>query len=230
MRKDILIIVALFVVALVALGAVIFIPNNNAVAITNFDECAAAGYPIMESYPEQCRTPDGRIFVRVMNSPEQSFDSVIVLSMSETVKFSDGLSVTLVEINDSRCKTGVVCIWAGELSPKFSIVGGNIGESAREFNLGTATANNVVIRGYTFTLHDATETTATITVAKQGEQASCYIGGCSGQICSEREGVASTCEYKEEYACYKAATCERQSNGQCGWTQTPELQACLVTQ
>ena len=32
--------------------------------INSFEECAEAGYPIMESYPEQCRTPDGRNFVR----------------------------------------------------------------------------------------------------------------------------------------------------------------------
>lgn len=32
--------------------------------IDSFDDCAAAGYPIMESYPEQCRTPDGKNFVR----------------------------------------------------------------------------------------------------------------------------------------------------------------------
>ena len=31
--------------------------------ITNFQECVAAGNPVMESYPEQCRTPDGRVFV-----------------------------------------------------------------------------------------------------------------------------------------------------------------------
>jgi len=31
--------------------------------ITTFEECAAAGNPVMESYPEQCRTPDGRLFV-----------------------------------------------------------------------------------------------------------------------------------------------------------------------
>jgi hypothetical protein len=30
-------------------------------AIDTFEECAAK-YPVMESYPEQCRTPDGRIF------------------------------------------------------------------------------------------------------------------------------------------------------------------------
>jgi hypothetical protein len=32
-------------------------------AIDSFAKCAAAGYPVMESFPEQCRTPDGRTFV-----------------------------------------------------------------------------------------------------------------------------------------------------------------------
>ncbi len=55
----------------------------------------------------------------------------------------------------------------------------------------------------------------------------CYVGGCSGQICSDQEDVASTCEYHESYACYQSATCERQLSGECGWTPTPELSACL---
>lgn len=54
----------------------------------------------------------------------------------------------------------------------------------------------------------------------------CMKTGCSGQICADHE-VMSTCEYKAEYACYKKATCERQANGDCGFTQTPELTACL---
>jgi hypothetical protein len=56
----------------------------------------------------------------------------------------------------------------------------------------------------------------------------CYVGGCSGQICSENEGVISTCEWREEYACYQTATCELQADGNCGWTQTAELQQCLT--
>jgi hypothetical protein len=32
--------------------------------IDSFEDCAAAGYPIAESYPEQCFTPDGRSFTR----------------------------------------------------------------------------------------------------------------------------------------------------------------------
>lgn len=54
----------------------------------------------------------------------------------------------------------------------------------------------------------------------------CVVSGCSGQICAD-EPMFSTCEWREEYACYATATCERQADGVCGWTQTPELEACL---
>ena len=47
-------------------------------SISSFEECAAAGYPIMESYPEQCATPDGKHFVREIPEEENadSDDSV----------------------------------------------------------------------------------------------------------------------------------------------------------
>ncbi|MDD2761820.1 MAG: hypothetical protein PHH11_16205, partial [Methylomonas sp.] len=58
----------------------------------------------------------------------------------------------------------------------------------------------------------------------------CIVSGCSGQICGEAsaEPIATTCEYKEEYACYKTTVCERQASGQCGWTETPEFAQCLI--
>lgn len=37
-------------------------PAEPEKAVTNFEECAEAGYPVMESYPRQCRTPDGKNF------------------------------------------------------------------------------------------------------------------------------------------------------------------------
>lgn len=55
----------------------------------------------------------------------------------------------------------------------------------------------------------------------------CFVGGCSGQLCSDQEGLISTCEWRAEYACYQDATCERQADDRCGWTATPELTACL---
>jgi hypothetical protein len=39
--------------------------------ITSFEKCAAAGYPILDSHPRQCQTPDGRIFVDRIVVPPQ---------------------------------------------------------------------------------------------------------------------------------------------------------------
>jgi hypothetical protein len=61
----------------------------------------------------------------------------------------------------------------------------------------------------------------------QPELPPCHVGGCSSQVCSERQGIITTCEFKAEYACYHSATCERQDSGKCGWTQTPELTSCI---
>ncbi|MGE3547217.1 MAG: DUF6748 domain-containing protein [Kofleriaceae bacterium] len=56
----------------------------------------------------------------------------------------------------------------------------------------------------------------------------CYVGGCSSEVCSDQEGAITTCEYREEYACYETASCERQGDGACGWTMTRELEGCLA--
>jgi hypothetical protein len=54
----------------------------------------------------------------------------------------------------------------------------------------------------------------------------CMKTGCSGQVCSDQE-IITTCEWRPEYECYRRARCERQANGECGFTQTRELTACL---
>jgi hypothetical protein len=57
---------------------------------------------------------------------------------------------------------------------------------------------------------------------------SCYVGGCSSQLCTDNNDIASTCEWRESYACFRTATCERQASGECGWTETPELKSCIM--
>lgn len=37
--------------------------DNPPQSVTNFDDCARAGYPIVDSDPEQCETPDGIRYV-----------------------------------------------------------------------------------------------------------------------------------------------------------------------
>jgi eight-cysteine-cluster-containing protein len=57
----------------------------------------------------------------------------------------------------------------------------------------------------------------------------CITTGCSGIVCAEPDKeVMTTCEYRAEYACYQKATCEKQADGTCGWTQTAELTSCLA--
>ncbi|MCK9360839.1 hypothetical protein M0Q28_01260 [Patescibacteria group bacterium] len=105
-------------------------------SITNFQQCADAGNPIMESYPRQCRTPDGRNFVEEIPVPTKPSAS------------------------------------------------------------GT----------------------------------DCLPAGCSGVVCADADeaaNIVTTCEYRQEYACYKLTKCERQASGQCGWTKTAGFNACL---
>lgn len=61
-------------------------------------------------------------------------------------------------------------------------------------------------------------------------QKSCIVGGCNGELCLEesQKEVFTICIFKEEFACYKQTQCERQTDGKCGWTSTPELAACLT--
>ncbi|MDO8514825.1 MAG: hypothetical protein Q7S50_04765 [bacterium] len=65
-KTSTLILIALGLAAVVAF--LLYISSLGAekrmASVSNFEECAAAGNPIMESYPEQCRAPDGRTFVR----------------------------------------------------------------------------------------------------------------------------------------------------------------------
>lgn len=49
-------------------------------SINSFESCVAIGYPILETYPEQCKTPDGRTFVRELSNEEVSPADRCVLS------------------------------------------------------------------------------------------------------------------------------------------------------
>jgi hypothetical protein len=61
-----------------------------------------------------------------------------------------------------------------------------------------------------------------------GCEGGCRVGGCSGQLCvGPGDPDVSTCEWREQYACYAGATCELQADGTCGWTETDALAQCL---
>lgn len=61
------ILVAVILIAVLAAGYYVLRSQMQKTTITTFEECAAAGYPVQESYPEICRTPDGQSFTRPVN-------------------------------------------------------------------------------------------------------------------------------------------------------------------
>ena len=56
----------------------------------------------------------------------------------------------------------------------------------------------------------------------------CVTGGCSGTICQSKdaEPIITTCEWTQEYTCYKETTCSC-IEGKCQWLETPEFNSCI---
>jgi len=56
--------------------------NINLENIRSFEDCMNAGFAVMESYPRQCRTPDGRLFaeeIEVLPTYENASAEMIVV-------------------------------------------------------------------------------------------------------------------------------------------------------
>lgn len=52
------------IIFLIIIAALVFdIGRRDDTEPINFKECALRGYPISESFPSQCRTPDGKVFL-----------------------------------------------------------------------------------------------------------------------------------------------------------------------
>lgn len=124
----------------------------------------------------------------------------------EAVKASDDLlSQAYSSLTGSE---GIIV--AGTDSPVSGPAGRSYSLKVTQFYLRAAPANA-----------NATET-------KKPPAKGCIKTGCSRVICADEE-MMSTCEWRPEYACYTTARCERQTDGKCGFTKTPELTECLAT-
>src|SRR5689334_14031236 len=70
--------VALLVIIFILLAVVVYLFYRNmqngstgtAKSVNSYKECADAGYPILESYPSRCVTPDGKSFT----NPDQKLN------------------------------------------------------------------------------------------------------------------------------------------------------------
>lgn len=76
MKKVLIILIA---VISVGLFSFLLFRKNTELHITNFEECAKK-YPVMESYPSVCATPDGKRFIDNIGNELALIDSISVSS------------------------------------------------------------------------------------------------------------------------------------------------------
>jgi hypothetical protein len=53
--------------------------------VLSFEDCVAAGYPVMESYPRQCKTPDGRTYAEEPTEAERAAQITYVNASANSV-------------------------------------------------------------------------------------------------------------------------------------------------
>lgn len=75
--------IPIFLIIIVVLGVtayfIIFKPGEVPIVdINNFEECIVKGYPVLESYPRQCRTPDGETFTENIGNELEKQDLIWV--------------------------------------------------------------------------------------------------------------------------------------------------------
>lgn len=159
----------------------------------------------------------------------------VTLRLSEEAVFNGVRITPLAVVEDSRCPADVQCIHAGTLRVRVQTVSG-MGTSTDVIALGsslTTEAEEVAFVSATPETRAGSEIGSdeyrfTFSVTKRATAQTCYVGGCSSEICSDRPDIVSNCMYRSEYACYKTATCEVQRSGSCGWTMTDSLRMCLA--
>ena len=77
-----------------------------AIPVSSFEECVAAGNPVMESYPRQCNTPDGQHFVQdvpLINDPIV-FNGCAVAGCSSQLCVSRDVAETIVTTCEYRAE------------------------------------------------------------------------------------------------------------------------------
>jgi hypothetical protein len=241
------ILVSFLLIALVAAVVILVLVfdigrKTPELAVNSFEECKAAGYPIMESYPAQCRTPEGRTFTEIIDEDE---DEALVRVTSPlpnstitsplTVEgeargqwyFEATFGVRLLDGNGNEIAETYAEAQGEWMTPEFVPFRSTVTFAAPQTAEGVLILEKANPSGLPEHAGEVRIPVRFSTGQSQAGAGACFRGGCSGEICSDNPNVASACIFKPEFACYQNARCERQANGQCGWTQTPELTQCL---
>ncbi len=76
MSKKIIASIIGIVVAVAAVAAWLVYFKSSSLEVQNFEECIKAGYPVMESYPRQCKATDGKTFTEDIGNELEKADLI----------------------------------------------------------------------------------------------------------------------------------------------------------
>ncbi|HEY1041169.1 MAG TPA: peptidoglycan-binding domain-containing protein [Candidatus Paceibacterota bacterium] len=113
-----------------------------------------------------------------------SFGQSITLYRGDSVKFTDGMVLDVVSIDDSRCSGNNQCFWQGDLAATVRLYGGSSGTS-REVRLSTYSGSSQTIDGYTIKLYGASSKSIQVVVT------------------SSYNNVSNTVEVGREFSLYR---------------------------
>lgn len=89
-------------------------------------------------------------------APQNLHEGAVVLRAGETASNDDGsVKITFIEVvEDSRCATGVECVWAGQVKVLLEVA---LGTEIQQYTLTTGTllegdTDSIIIGGYNITL------------------------------------------------------------------------------
>ncbi|HXK32321.1 MAG TPA: hypothetical protein VJ378_02535, partial [Candidatus Paceibacterota bacterium] len=91
--------ILIFVLALIIVFVIVFLVLNHktveapTTSIDSFEKCTEAGNAIMESYPRQCRTEDGRIFTEDIGNEIEKLDLIKIENVRPNQIISSPLSI-----------------------------------------------------------------------------------------------------------------------------------------
>lgn len=97
-------------------------------------------------------------------STKKGFNTSVAMNIGDSITFSDGLIVMVKQIDDSRCKSGTQCPWAGEIGTTLIIKSTKPNMVQEEIRLGTTVTKSTITQGYKFSLEKASPTSVTIRV------------------------------------------------------------------
>ena len=88
----------ILIIIVIGGGAIYFAVSNCCekpkTEINSFEECVFAGYPVLESYPRQCKTPEGKTFAEDIGNELEKSDLIKVSSPRPNQTIESPLSIS----------------------------------------------------------------------------------------------------------------------------------------